>query len=272
MVGTGPRTYVALVMQRMAIRPIQPRPPADVRQLSLGGVLAVWAAAALPMGALAWLVAPALADRLGGENATARSLLITLTGGLVWQGLLVAILVRRETGTFRWPAVREALWLRSPRDPATGRPSRRLWLVVPVLIVLFGAEEIIPEVPHPSKYDFAHFLDSASGKTFLSGNWGYLALIVVMLVFNTVLGEELLFRGYLLPRMQRSFGRWDWLANGVLFACYHLHMPWTIPATTLDSCLLAWPTKRYRSAVIGIVVHSVQSLVIGVVVLVLVLR
>jgi membrane protease YdiL (CAAX protease family) len=39
----------------------------------------------------------------------------------------------------------------------------------------------------------------------------------VLAVFNTVLGEELLFRGLLLPRMNGVFGERDWLANGVLF-------------------------------------------------------
>jgi hypothetical protein len=50
-----------------------------------------------------------------------------------------------------------------------------------------------------------------------------------------LLGEELLFRGYLLPRMNGVFGRRDWLANGVLFAAYHLHVPWVMPAALLDS-------------------------------------
>ena len=77
-----------------------------------------------------------------------------------------------------------------------------------------------------------------------------------MSVFNTVLGEELLFRGLLLPRMSRTFGRFDWLVNGVLFAAYHLHMPWAMPRILLDSLVLAYPTKRYRSAWIGIAVHS----------------
>jgi membrane protease YdiL (CAAX protease family) len=54
-------------------------------------------------------------------------------------------------------------------------------------------------------------------------------------VFNTVLGEELLFRGLLLPRMQGAFGRGDWVANGVLFAVYHLHVPWVIiPTLVVD--------------------------------------
>ena len=224
------------------------------------------------MAGLAWIVAPRLADRLSGPEAHARSLLLTLTAGLVWQGVLVFALVRREAGSLRWNVVRDALWLRGPLDPRTGLRRARTWLIVPVLMLLFGIEEVIPEIPHPAKYDFAHFLDSTSGKAFMSGNWRYFALILVMLIFNTVLGEELLFRGYLLPRMKGAFGRSDWLANGVLFACYHLHMPWVIPATLFDACLLAWPTKRYRSALIGIAVHSVQSLVIGIVVLVLVLR
>jgi membrane protease YdiL (CAAX protease family) len=38
--------------------------------------------------------------------------------------------------------------------------------------------------------------------------------------------EELPFCGYLLPGMSGAFGRGDWLVNGVLFAAYHLHVPW----------------------------------------------
>ena len=92
-----------------------------------------------------------------------------------------------------------------------------------------------------------------------------------MQVFNTVLGEELLFRGLLLPRMQGAFGRWDWAANGVLFAVYHLHVPWVIPQAFVDICV-PWAAKRYRSALVGIAVHSVQSVFFTVLVLALVLK
>ena len=64
---------------------------------------------------------------------------------------------------------------------------------------------------------------------FSSAGWGWFALIGVFVVFNTVLGGELLFRGLLLPRMRAVFGRWDWVANGVLFTLYHLHVPWVMP-------------------------------------------
>lgn len=45
----------------------------------------------------------------------------------------------------------------------------------------------------------------------LSGSWLWLGVLLAFFVFNTVLGEELLFRGYLLPRMQGVFGSWDWM-------------------------------------------------------------
>jgi uncharacterized protein len=240
-------------------------------QLTLGGVLAVWAAAALPMGLLAWFVAPRLADHLGGAAPLPRALLITLTGGLIWQFVLVMILVRREQGTLRWSVLREALWLRAPRSPRSGRSGGRLWLIVLPLILAFGAEELI-SVAGPANRDFGTFLGSHAGHALFAGSWGWFAIVAALAVFNTVLGEELLFRGFLLPRMQGVFGRRDWVANGVLFGLYHLHMPWAIPTALFDTFILAYPSKRYRSALIGIVVHSAQSVVLTGIVLSLVLK
>src|SRR5687767_5005696 len=101
-----------------------------IPQYSIPRMLAVWAAAALAMGALAWLVVPALADRLGGDGNVpmAKALLICLTVGCVWQFVLVAVLVGREQRTLKWSTLREALWLRSPQSPTSGRRGGRLWL------------------------------------------------------------------------------------------------------------------------------------------------
>jgi uncharacterized protein len=163
--------------------------------------------------------------------------------------------------------VREALWLRSPRDPNSGRRGGRVWLILIPLIVLSAIEAILPTPPHADNRDFGHFLDSDAGQHFLSGAWGWYGLILLFFLFNTVLGEELLFRGLLLPRMNGVFGRGDWVANGLLFAAYHLHVPWVIPATLLDTFIISYPAKRYRSAWIGIAVHSAQSVVLAVIVL-----
>lgn len=248
--------------------------PIEIPQYSLTKILAVWAAAALPMAAAAWLLAPALAARLPGVGHVpmAKALLICLTGGLVWQLLLVVVLVHREQGTLRWSTTREALWLRPPRSPRDGRVGGLLWLVLVPLVALFAAKELIPGLPIPSDRDLGAFLGSPDGQSFLSGSWAWYALMVLMWVLNTVLGEELLFRGLLLPRMNGAFGRGDWVANGALFATYHLHFPWTIPVNLLDTFVLSYPSKRYRSAWIGIAVHSAQSVFFALIVLSIVLR
>ncbi len=245
---------------------------AAVRQYSLAQILGVWAAAAVPMGVLAWIVAPWLRDQLGGDEPLGQALLILLTLGLIWQFVLVLILVRWELGGLQWSHVREALWLLPPRDPKTGREGGRVWWWALLFVVLFGIWTLVPAIPGPSVRDFADFIGTDRGEDFFRGAWGWYAVLVVLVVFNTVLGEELLFRGLLLPRMRGVFGKYDWVANGALFALYHLHQPWDIPRTFVDGIFLeAYPSRRFQSAWMGIIVHSSASVFALIVVLTLVL-
>jgi membrane protease YdiL (CAAX protease family) len=179
------------------------RRAADRDPAVLAKMLGVWAAAALPMAALAWVVDPWLA----GPVALACALLVGLTVGLIWQFVLAVLLVHREWGSVRWPVLKDALWLRAPRSPRTGRVGGRLWLVLVPCVLIFWAEEFIPSFPFVTGHDFGSFLQSDAGQAFMSGNWVWFALIAVLAVFNTVLGEELLFRGLLLPRMRGTFDR-----------------------------------------------------------------
>ena len=220
------------------------------------------------MGVLSWVVAPAIAD---GDGAVSlfTPLVACLTVGLVWQFALVVGLVFREQRTLRWSIVREALWLRSPRSPKTGKVGGKLWwLVVPIVLGL-GLEEFI-SIPAPIERNMGELLSSDAGQAMFHGSWGLFALCVTMFVFNTVLGEELLFRGVLLPRMSDAFGKRDWVANGLLHTMYHLHVPWVIPASLVDMFLVAYPAKRYRSALLSIVVHSAQSVLFTILLLTIV--
>ena len=155
--------------------------------------------------------------------------------------------------------VKSALWLNAPISPRTGQRSNRLWWMVLPLLLLLAAEEILPILPTPAARDLSLFFDSDAGQACMSRNWIWLAILIVMFIFNTALGEELLFRGLLLPRMG-AFGRADWAANGLLFAVYHLHVPWVIPQTILVSAFaVALPSRHWRSSLIVIAVHSGQT-------------
>jgi membrane protease YdiL (CAAX protease family) len=245
---------------------------AAVTQYSVRKSLGVWAAAAVPMGILAWLVAPWLRDQLGGRDPFIEALLICLNAGLVWVIALVLILVRREQGSLAWSSVRDALWLRAPRDPKTRRVGGKVWLWAIPFVVFSALVNALPIDPiGPMPRDLPKLIDTDRAHHFFSGNWGWFGMLVLV-AFLAPIAEELLFRGLLLPRMRAAFGKRDFIASGTLFTLYHVHQPWCMPATLIDGIVnQAYATKRYRSTWMGLITHTAPSFVIVGVVLGLVL-
>jgi uncharacterized protein len=255
---------------------------AAIRQYTVREIALVWAAAALPMGILGWIVAPALVTD-ASHAAVVR--LATLTVGLIWQFALVLIVLKREAGTLAWSTIKSHLWLATPRSPTTGMPRARLWWwLVPVIaatavleLVFVGPIDhawlsLFPSFAEPPGYSLGAALGTPEARAGLHGAWGFLALFVVCALFNTVLGEELLFRGVLLPRMAGAFGKWDWLANGLLFGAYHLHQPWGMLNSVIEGTLcFALPSRYYRSAWFGIAAHSGQSIYFTILIMAVVL-
>jgi len=158
--------------------------------------------------------------------------------------------------------------------PATGETRRGLWLwVIPFLIATAVWElaltsyidglwvSAFPFFAEPPGYSMVAVFESQEILDRLVGAWWFLVLFVVQAIFNTILGEEFLFRGVLLPKMEGVFGRWSWVANGVLFGFYHIHQPWGIAGSIISGAILyALPSWRFRSTWMGIIVHSAQSL------------
>jgi membrane protease YdiL (CAAX protease family) len=253
-----------------------------IPQYSLGKTLLTWAAAAIPMAILGWLVAPALArdPRQPGFERLA-----VLTVGLVWQFVLVVYLLYRETGALQWSILRQHLWLGGPRSPRTGEARGRLWWWLVPIILLTALYEMqltgvintlwvsaFPFLAEPHGFSLGAALDTPEARSQIVGAWGVWGLLLFSAVFNTFLGEELLFRGLLLPRMAGAFGKWDWLMNGLLFGLYHLHQPWTILSSAIEGMLLfALPSRYFRSSWFGIIAHSGQSIYFAVLMLGLVL-
>ena len=247
----------------------------DQPQYSLTKILLIWAAAVLPMVVLGWVVTPIVGDHLdlgvGVENREAFTRGLFLTIGLIIQFFVVLFVIRSEEGDLAWATIRRRCWLNAPVDPKTGQARAKLWWWLVPLIIAFAVwqlvpladfwNDVVPFLGEPDKYSLSKILDSDSRKAELEGAWQIVALFVVLGIFNTILGEEILLRGILLPRMQGVFGKRDWLANGVLFGLYHLHQPWTIIPSIVDgSFLLAWPSRRFRSAWMGIAIHSSQAM------------
>src|SRR5215203_40338 len=242
-------------------------------QYSLARILSIWALAAAPMGILNWIAFPLLAP--GFESDPFRfaiTLLVLLTLGLVWLFVLSMILVRREEGDLRWATVKRRLRLNAPREPATGQPRARLWLwVVPFLVAVALVElvlntplenawvSVFPFLAEPEGYSFGAFFESQEILQRLEGAWWFFALFVISAVFNTILGEEFLFRG----RVAAQDGRcvWSLELGGQRRALRPLPRPPAlgIPNSVITGLLYTYPAYRYRSTWMAIILHSAQS-------------
>ncbi len=101
----------------------------------------------------------------------------------------------------------------------------------------------------------------------IQGNWRVVVLYALFFFFNIV-GEELWWRGYVLPRQISAFGRWAWLIHGGLWALFHLFKWWDV-LTILPTCLIiAYVAQRMRSTWPTLIAHAfinVGGLVIAVV-------
>jgi membrane protease YdiL (CAAX protease family) len=82
----------------------------------------------------------------------------------------------------------------------------------------------LPAWIDPTKTSLKTLEQSAGG---LQGNWSAFFVFLLVFIFN-VLGEELLWRGIVLPRQMIAMGTIAWLAHAVLWALFHFFKWWEL--------------------------------------------
>lgn len=241
-------------------------------QYSLIKILTVWASVTIPMGLILFVVTPFLIPRVDMNSGILYLLLITI--GLVWQGVVAFIILKKEVKPFTWENLKKRLWLNTPVNPKTGKSSKKLYLLtIPIIVFIlfwdeFEAFEFLNKIwinmfPFLAKPDGYGALPDLVGM--VAGQWWIMGVIFVLIVFNYLLGEELIFRGILLPKMNGVFGKYDWIANGILFALYHVHMVWQLPSQILfRDWIYSWAAKRYKSFWIAAIIHGFDAIVVTV--------
>jgi membrane protease YdiL (CAAX protease family) len=165
-----------------------------------------------------------LAGRFVVEGERIGSWMVLLIGVVTSGAELLAglLLLRREgyrKGDNRW---RERIRWRWPK-------GLNAWILVIVVFVLaFAASQLVPHLADtpgfvppdwwPAGSDPRAEIDSAADvfpDINLQGNYLFLLAATGVTILFNIFGEEIYYRGYLLPRMRGAFGGWDWVANGV---------------------------------------------------------
>ncbi|MBX9615172.1 MAG: CPBP family intramembrane metalloprotease [Caulobacteraceae bacterium] len=231
-------------------------------------ILLIWLAVTAPMAVLVWGVAPRL--MAPGDPMPGLVFWAMIVIGMAWQMVLALIVLRLEGVPFRWADLRRRLWLTTPVWRATGRPFVAAFLLVPAFVAIgFFGDDAVTRWFEATDVG-QQLADAVPGFAFIEGlatpqargRWDILALAVVSCLFNYGLGEALLFHGVLLPRMERAWGRWAWLGNGLLFSAYHVHKFWLMPGLVISSLCYSLPAQVFRSNWLAIVIHGLEGVVL----------
>ena len=206
----------------------------------------------LLIGALYFATLP-LAQRWGLPTLVA----LSFAGAAVMLPLVIGGLFARRKGRDLRAAWREAVPYR------TSLPWWQYLVWIPVVLFAAGAasgllaplgalihDGLFPGVPAPSP------LAAPVGSTGMAAFWLVVCSVALVIVVPTL--EEIYFRGFLMPRLDR-FKVWAPVIGTVLFALYHTWTPWHGPARIAVVLPLAYVAYRKRNLWIGIVVHMLAN-------------
>jgi len=115
----------------------------------------------------------------------------------------------------------------------------------------------------PEKYNFQLLLQNPSA---LAGYDGIRVLLIGYILLSCISGplvEELYFRGYLLPRMEKYAGKWAPFLNTVLFSIYHFFSPWENLIRIAASYPLIYLVWKKRNIRFGMLVHIIVNTIGG---------
>jgi membrane protease YdiL (CAAX protease family) len=110
---------------------------------------------------------------------------------------------------------------------------------------------------------FGHFGPRDFMGTPLAGAWWIVVYYAVVMLIVNIGGEELWWRGYVLPRQERAFGRRAWVVHGILWSAFHIFMQptlWDTARMAVTGTALAFVAQRTRSTWPGIIGHAVGNL------------
>lgn len=88
----------------------------------------------------------------------------------------------------------------------------------------------------------------------LAGRWDLVAVYFVVLFFN-IAGEELWWRGFILPRQELTHGRRAWVVHGLLWAAFHFFKWWGVLSLVPSTLALAFVCQRRKNSTPGFIIH-----------------
>lgn len=168
--------------------------------------------------------------------------------------LLAILNAGKELGKRDPKLILKRLWLKklNSKDWAWAIGGAILILVLTGLIMI-SAEWISQGLfnkPFKTSPSFMHFEPLQSGQYWILGIW------LVFFFFNIV-GEEIMWRGYILAGMSDQYPKSAWLYNAVFWMMFHIPFGLELMIMVLPTFfLIPYIVQKRRNTWIGIIIHA----------------
>ncbi len=190
---------------------------------------------------------------------------VTFGAPLILMLIAAVVAYRLEGRPWSWPAFRDRMRLTRPTAKdwlwTAGLVAATFvlgWALGPV-IRLFDVRLYTP----PAEFTtfMATLRDGTFGLGSLTGRWDVLLWVVFSLVVFNIGGEELWWRGIILPRQEVALGKWAWVVNGLLWDLFHFFYHSNLGNIVGYLPILALPfvAQRLRNTWPGIVAHLIAN-------------
>jgi len=88
------------------------------------------------------------------------------------------------------------------------------------------------------------------------GRYWILAVWLPYWIFN-IMGEEILWRGVILPQQAVSFGKYAWIIQGIGWGLFHIAFGWQLLITLLPILfILPYVVQKRKNSWIGVLIHA----------------
>ncbi|WP_010250046.1 CPBP family intramembrane glutamic endopeptidase [Acetivibrio cellulolyticus] len=102
----------------------------------------------------------------------------------------------------------------------------------------------------------------------LKGNWLFL-IVFIPLHLIAMLGEEVIWRGYLLPRQEKKYGNWAWVINGILWAwLMHCCLKWNFISMLPSMLITPFMALKTKNTTVSYLIHVVPNMMVWVIILI----
>jgi len=221
----------------------------EIKEMGLLNSLLTFGSAAILLAVETHWIIPFLSNRTGIETVLFWFLIAGL--GLFLPMLVLAFLMLRREGL----EIEKLTWEERLRFRKMNNGD---WLWSLAAIVVIGVlsliivkllEAIIGKVD--SSPSFMYFEPLTPGRY-----WILLAWLPYWLL--NIMGEEILWRGVILPRQELVSGKVTWLIHGICWGIFHIAFGWQLLLTLIPMLFIqSYVVQRRKNSWTGVVIHAV---------------